>query len=85
MCCYYPLENCTVDICIDAFIINNFIVISIMELTDREISLRWWNRKSDNEKTELAKLAKIKIQNRDFKTLTGSEIEYIWRNQPYNT
>ena len=41
-----------------------------MELTDRELSMRWWNRKSDEEKTELAMKAKIIVDNRDFDTLT---------------
>ncbi len=27
----------------------------IMELKDRELAIRWWNRKSTQEKTELAK------------------------------
>jgi len=56
-----------------------------MELTDRELALRWWNRKPIQEKTELAKQAKFSIENRDYNTLTGSEIEWIWRNQPYNS
>jgi hypothetical protein len=56
-----------------------------MELTDRELALRWWNRKSIQERTELAKLAKLEIEDRNFKTLTGNEIEWIWRNQPYNS
>lgn len=30
-----------------------------MELTDRELALRWWNRKSIEEKTELAKKNKV--------------------------
>lgn len=56
-----------------------------MELTDRELALRWWNRKSIQERTELAKQAKIPVENRDYNTLTGNEIEWIWRNQPYNS
>jgi hypothetical protein len=56
-----------------------------MELTDRELSLKWWNRKSIQEIIELAKQAKFQIENRDIKTLTGNEIEWIWRNQPYNS
>ena len=42
-----------------------------MELTDRELALRWWNRKSIQEKTELAKQAKFPVENRDFKTFCG--------------
>jgi hypothetical protein len=61
-----------------AFAANVF----IMELTDRELALRWWNRKSTQEKTELAK--KATFPERDFSTLTGREIEWIWRNQPHN-
>lgn len=55
-----------------------------MELTDRELALRWWKRKSTQEKTELAKQARVSVENRNFNTLTGNEIEWIWRNQPYN-
>lgn len=54
-----------------------------MELKDRELAIRWWNRKSTQEKTELAK--KAIFPKRDFSTLTGREIEWIWCNQPYNT
>jgi hypothetical protein len=46
-----------------------------MELTDRELALRWWNRKSIQRKAELAKLSKFPIENRDFNRLTGNEIE----------
>ncbi len=56
-----------------------------MEHTDRELALRWWSRKPTQEKIELTKQVKISIKNRDFKTLTGNEIEWIWRNQPYNS
>lgn len=56
-----------------------------MELTDRELSLRWWNRKCIKEKNEFAKQTKFPIENRDYNTLTGDEIEWIWRNQPYNS
>jgi len=58
---------------------------AITELTDRELALRWWNRKSIQERTELAKQAKFTVENRDYNTLTGNEIEWIWRNQPYNS
>lgn len=53
-----------------------------MELTDRELALRWWRRKSTKEKIELAKQAKFPRDN--FNSLTGNEIEWIWLNQPYN-
>jgi hypothetical protein len=55
-----------------------------MELSDRELAFRWWNRKTNDEKTELAKQAKIIVDDRDFDTLTGNEIEYIWKNQSFN-
>lgn len=53
-----------------------------MELTDRELSLRWWNRKSINEKIELAK--KATFPEIYFSGLTDREIEWIWKNQPHN-
>jgi hypothetical protein len=56
-----------------------------MELTDRELALRWWNRKTIQERTEFAKQAKFQVEGSDFKTLTGSEIDWIWRDQPYNS
>jgi hypothetical protein len=56
-----------------------------MELTDRELALRWWNRKNIQERTELAKQAKFPVEGIDYNTLTGNEIEWIWRNQPYNS
>lgn len=55
-----------------------------MEHTDRGLALRWWERKTIEERKELAKLAKLQFEHRDFRTLTGSEIEWIWRNQPHN-
>ncbi len=55
-----------------------------MELTDCELALRWWNRKSIIERTEFAKQAKFPIEIIDYNTLTDNEIEWIWRNQPYN-
>jgi len=55
-----------------------------MDLTDRELSLRWWNRKTIQEKIELARQAKFTVKVRDYNTLTDNEIEWIWRNQPYN-
>lgn len=53
-----------------------------MEQTDRELALRWWDRKSTEEKIEL-------LNNSDFPQrysmkLTGREIEWVWRNQPHN-
>jgi len=54
-------------------------------MRDRELALRWWNRKSTQEKTELAKQAKIPVKGRYHNTLTGNEIEWIWRNQPCNS
>jgi len=53
-----------------------------MELTDSELAIRWWKRKSSEEKVELLKL--VKIQNYNFDSLTNNQIEWIWRNQPYN-
>lgn len=55
-----------------------------MELTDRELAMRWWNRKSDEEKTEALKSVGDALLQRDPNTLTGREIEWVWRNQPYN-
>lgn len=53
-----------------------------MELNDRQLAIRWWYKKTDLEKLELSKRAKFPREN--FKSLTGSEIEWIWKNQPYN-
>lgn len=53
-----------------------------MYLTDRELAMRWWERKTDDEKIKLSKEAKYPRSN--FTSFTGNEIEYIWRNQPYN-
>lgn len=55
-----------------------------MELTDRELALRWWRRKTIQEKKELMDQVKFPISIRHHLTLTGNEIEWIWRNQPYN-
>lgn len=57
--------------------------INKMELTDRELAIRWWNRKTATEKIELAKQSKFPWDN--IESLTGNEIEWIWRNQPYNS
>jgi hypothetical protein len=56
-----------------------------MELTDRELVLRWWNQKPIEERIELVKKANISVENRDYNTLTGNEIEWIWRKQPCNS
>lgn len=50
-----------------------------MELTDRELSIRWWGRRTHKEKMELTKELKIIRTNLD--SLTGSEIEWVWRKQ----
>jgi hypothetical protein len=59
--------------------------VFIMELTDRELALRWWNRKSIQERARLVKQAKFSIEGSHLTTLSSSEIEWIWRNQPYNS
>jgi hypothetical protein len=56
-----------------------------MELTDRELALRWWKRKTIEEKNELAKQAKFSLENRNVQKLTDNDIDWIWRNQPYNS
>lgn len=53
-----------------------------MELSDRELALRWWKRKTTEEKIEFAE--KATFPSRNAETLTGREIEWIWRNQPHN-
>lgn len=50
-----------------------------MELTDRELAVRWWNRKSTIEKVEELKKAGLKREN--VNKLSESEMEWIWRNQ----
>ena len=50
-----------------------------MELTDRELAVRWWNRKSTIEKVEELKKAGLKRE--DVKKVSESEMEWIWRNQ----
>jgi hypothetical protein len=50
-----------------------------MELTDRELAVRWWNRKSTIEKVEELKKAGLKRE--DVNKLSESEMEWIWRNQ----
>lgn len=49
-------------------------------LSKRELALRWWMRRSTQDKIELAKYTKISTENRDYTTLTGNEIEFIWNN-----
>jgi hypothetical protein len=53
-----------------------------MKFTDRELELKWWNRRSTQERTELAKQSKLVVEGRNHNTLTGREIEWIWRKQP---
>jgi len=50
-----------------------------MELTDSELAVRWWNRKSTIEKVEELKNARLKRE--DVNRLSESEMEWIWRNQ----
>jgi hypothetical protein len=50
-----------------------------MELTDRELAVRWSNRKSTIEKVEELKKAGLKKE--DVNKLSESEMEWIWRNQ----
>lgn len=50
-----------------------------MELTDRELAIRWWTRKSNTEKWEL--LYSLNIYRERISSLTGFEIENIWRKQ----
>jgi len=49
-----------------------------MELTDRELAVRWFDRKSTTEKEQEIEKAglSIKIEN-----LTDSDKEWIWRKQ----
>ena len=49
-----------------------------MELTDKELAVRWFDRKTISEKEQLIKKTglSIKIQN-----LTDSDKEWIWRKQ----
>ncbi len=50
-----------------------------MELTDRELAVRWWNRKTTTEKIE--ELKKSGLIREGVNALTESEKEWIWRNQ----
>ena len=49
-----------------------------MELTDKELAVRWFDRKTISEKEQLIKKTglSIKIEN-----LTDSDKEWIWRKQ----
>ena len=53
--------------------------ITKMELTDRELAVRWWNRKSTTEKVE--ELKKSGLKREDVNKLSESEMEWVWRNQ----
>ena len=53
-----------------------------MELTDRELAVRWWNRISTIEKNEA--LVNVSLVIVDINKISTLEIEYVWRNQPYN-
>jgi len=55
-----------------------------MDLKDRELAIRWWNRKTNQERIEISKQTKFSVENRDYNTLTGNEIEWVFRNQPHN-
>lgn len=61
---------------------NHEYKIKSMKYSDRELALRWWDGKSSEQKTKLAKTATF--PERNYKTLTGREIEWIWRNQRQN-
>ena len=50
-----------------------------MELRDRELAFRWWSRRTTEEKEEIMKQLKIPCE--DITSITGSEIEWIWRTQ----
>ena len=53
-----------------------------MYLKDRELAIRWWSRRTKDEKKENLERCKIKRDN--LNSLTGSEIEHIWKTQPHN-
>ena len=48
-----------------------------MELKDRELAIRWWNRRDKDKQIEI--LISQNVRNRTLESLTGSEIEYIWK------
>ena len=49
-----------------------------MELNDRDLALRWWGRRTTQEKIILTNNKFSKIQ---LSQLTGLEIEIVWRKQ----
>ena len=52
-----------------------------MELKDRELAIRWWKRRTLAEQVLLLEQAGL---HRRLESLTGREIEWIWRKQPHN-
>lgn len=50
-----------------------------MTMSNRELAIKWWNGKTTEEKIELEK--KVKYPRDNYKSLTGREIEDIWRNE----
>lgn len=60
---------------------ENLITIKVnggVQLSDRELAVRWWGRKSIEEKMDLLKtfLPKFKIENIDYETMY-----WIWLRQ----
>lgn len=51
--------------------------------SDRELALEWWKRLSNPEKEELCNSSSAELTGhpRHFLTLTGREVEIIWRKQ----
>lgn len=49
------------------------------DLTDRELAIRWWNRKSKEDKLDLIDKVGLKLRTNEALTLLG--IEHIWRSQ----
>jgi hypothetical protein len=49
-----------------------------MELTDRELAIRWFDRKSITEKKEKIKISGLSVT---IENLTIDDKEYIWRKQ----
>ena len=49
-----------------------------MELTDRELAVRWFDRKSTNEKIEEIKKAGLTLK---VEQVTDRDKEWIWRKQ----
>ena len=50
-------------------------------MTIKEKAIYWWNRRNSTEKKELIKFYKNSCQSS--KSLTNSEIEQIYKLQPY--